>query len=199
MLPLQPSRARAQAGDGERWRVVDVEWKSASAWLTTASTRSIVGADQLASAHVLRRHARLLGQDAGRELLGGHLEREEADHRRRRPCAAGRPRRAQRDTCSAACEGDVGRQRRLAHRRPAGQHDQVGMVQAAEESIAAEAGRHARRLPSRAWAASAVATVASAAGRTAEAAVRRGAPGQAVELALERLDLSAAVSSGSGA
>src|SRR5213075_1312645 len=85
----------------------------------------------LAAADAVRRDTGLLGEDAGRQLLGGHFEREEADDRAVfDDQAAVRPARAAIGLCGA--EGDVCGERCLPHRRAAGEDDQIGGMQPAE-------------------------------------------------------------------
>ncbi len=63
----------------------------------------------------------MLGEDAGRELLGAHLEREEPDDAAvLRPA----PRFARREVARDR-KADVGGERRLPHRRAAGEDDEV--------------------------------------------------------------------------
>ena len=121
------------------------KFRCSSSWLTD-STRSKSRADQLALADLFRRDLGLLGDHAGGELLGRHFEREEADHG-----AIGHLRLAVLAVFLAigpgGIEADVGGERALAHRRPAGQDDQVRPVQAAEQLVELEqAGGHAGEL-----------------------------------------------------
>ena len=92
---------------------------------------------------LVRGHARGLGEDAGGELLGRHLEREEADDAAFDGAfGAVGPRAAL--VGAGDVEGDVGRERGLAHRRAAGEDQQVRGVQAAEALVEVdEAGREA--------------------------------------------------------
>ena len=85
----------------------------------------------------------LLGDDAGRELLGRHFEREEADDAAveglRRSVGAELAAIGARDV-----EGDIGRERGLAHAGAPGDDDEVGRLQAAQLVIEiVEAGRDA--------------------------------------------------------
>ena len=89
---------------------------------------------------------RFLGKDAQGELLGRHFHREEADDgavlddRACRRLLAG-------PVGAGGVEGDVGGERGLAHRGPAGQDDQIGGVQPAQQLVEIGiAGRDAGRL-----------------------------------------------------
>ena len=84
-----------------------------------------------------------LGEHAGGELLGGHLEREEADDAALdRALAAVGP--GALPVGAGDVEGDVGGERGLAHRRAAGEDQEVRGVQAAEALVeVGEAGGEA--------------------------------------------------------
>ena len=77
---------------------------------------------------------RLLGENTRRQLLGGHFEAEEADN----PAIHGRLGSVSFGSGPEGfgdVESDVGRKRRLTHGWPAGEHDQVGTLQAAHHAI----------------------------------------------------------------
>ena len=73
----------------------------------------------LAAPQVLARDPGLGGDEALRELGLGHLEREQRD----------------REAGERGVLGDVGDQRRLAHRRARGEHDQVAGLEAAGQVV----------------------------------------------------------------
>ena len=93
----------------------------------------IVGADA-AAPDLVGGNAGLLGDDTRGELLGRHFQREEADD-----AAIGRFGMAVGAYIALPgigdVEGDVGRQRRLAHAGTARQHDQIGFLQAAHHLV----------------------------------------------------------------
>ena len=99
-----------------------------------------VRAYQLALADLFRGDLGLLGDHAGGELLGRHLEREETDHG-----AVGHLGLAVLAVFLAiglgGIEADVGGERAFAHRRPARQDDQVRPVQAAQQLVELEQAR----------------------------------------------------------
>ena len=76
---LQPARAGAQGRDRERRRVVDVQRHGAPApgWPDHASKSLVLG--DVAAPQTVGLDPALGGQQARRELLGRHLEREDAD------------------------------------------------------------------------------------------------------------------------
>ena len=97
----------------------------------------------VAAADLVRGDAGLLGDDAGRQLLRRHFEREEADHAAvdgfDRAVGAGSPLIGLGDV-----EGDVGGERRLAHAGAAGEDHEIGRLQAAHVAVeVGEAGRDA--------------------------------------------------------
>ena len=113
--------------------------RSRAAWMKRRISSSVMSPWRI----LVRGDAGGLGEHAGGELLGRHLEREEADD-------------AAVDGAFAAVgpgallvgagdvEGDVGGERGLAHRRAAGEDQEVGGVQAAEALVeVGEAGREA--------------------------------------------------------
>ena len=77
---------------------------------------------------------RLLGENTRCELLGRHFEAEKADD-----CAIhgllGAVFFRSGSESFGDVEGDVGRERRLAHRRAAGEYDQVGALKAAHHAV----------------------------------------------------------------
>ena len=113
-------------------------------WLAWTNLFEILVAD-LALADVVRGRRRdSSDRIRGGELLGRHFEREEADH----GAVLGRwvlPGRILAGAIGAGgVEANIGGERGLAHRRPAGEHDQIRRVQAAEELVEIdEAGRDA--------------------------------------------------------
>jgi hypothetical protein len=131
---------------------------------------------------------RLFGKDAVGELVGRHFEAEEGD---RRPC-----RRRDAVALVLLCpegggEGDVGGKRRLSHRRAPGQHDEVGIVEAAEPAVeAGQPGGEAGQMPSRLHGACRHVDGARGGGREGQRRPRYLAGlGDAVERFLGRLDL----------
>ena len=105
----------------------------------------ILAAD-IAAADAVGADARFLGEDAGRELLGRHFERKEADDGAVLGDGAAVGAR-HRLVGAHGVEGDVGGERGLAHRRPAGEDDQIGRVQPAELLVEIDkAGGDADRL-----------------------------------------------------
>ena len=137
-------------------------------------------------------HARLLGDDAGRELLGRHLEREEADDAavHRLDGAVGL---LLAGIGLGDVEGDVGGERRLAHAGPPGEDHEVGGLQPSHLAVEVlEPGRDPRQL--------AVALVGGrrhvdgdreGVGEALEAAVVLAGLGELVEPPLRFLDLVA--------
>ena len=89
---------------------------------------------------------RLLGKDTRRQLLGRHFEAEEA-HNRAIERLGGAVVLRLRPVHLRDVEGDVGRQRRLAHRRAARENDKVGILQPAHHAVEV---RQARRKPGQA-------------------------------------------------
>src|SRR5690606_32133906 len=124
---LEPSGAGAQRGDSQRWRIVDIKRQLGESLAGVRELLKVLATD-LAHAQRFARNARLLGENASRELVTRHLEAEESD-----PCAdrllyavaliAQPP--------IGAIEGNVGGERGLPHAGPAGKNDQVGIMQAA--------------------------------------------------------------------
>ena len=144
MRAFEAPRARAQPGDGEAGRVVDEEWHRGKP-LARLDEAVEVLARHLALADVVGRHARFLGQDARRELLGRHFEREEADARAVLGLQAAVA-KALRPEGAGGVEADVGRDRRLAHRRPPGDHHEVGRMEPAQKLVEIDiSGRDAGR------------------------------------------------------
>ena len=105
-----------------------------------------IGFGDLAAPDLRGRDLRLFGNDTGGELFRRHFEREEADD-----AAIGSLERAvgllRRLVGVGDVEGDVGDQRGLAHAGTAGQHDQVGGLQAAHALVeVAQAGGNAGKM-----------------------------------------------------
>ena len=133
VLALQPAGAGGDGGDGERGGVVDEE---------RAVLQRLGGLDE--AAHLLLGHVAVadlvrgdaggLGEDAGGELLGGHLEREEADDAAF-DGAFGAVGPGALLVGAGDVEGDVGGERGLAHRGAAGEDQEIGGVQAAEALV----------------------------------------------------------------
>ena len=93
------------------------------------------------------RDAGLLGDDACRQLLARHFEREETDdaaiHRLHRAVGLQLAAISLRNVV-----GDVGRERGLAHGRAAGEDDQIRRLQSAHLLVeVVEAGRDAGKMP----------------------------------------------------
>ena len=142
VLALQAAGAGGDGRDRQRRGVVDEE----RAVLEVAggldeAAHLLLG--HVAVADLVRGDAGRLGEHAGGELLGGHLEREEADDAALdRALAAVGPGALL--VGAGDVEGDVGGERGLAHRRAAGEDQQVRGVQAAEALVEVdEAGREA--------------------------------------------------------
>ncbi len=116
LLPLEPPGAGPERGDRQRRRIVDVERQLRQLPGGAREAVEFRLAD-LAHPQVLGIDPRLLGENARRELVGAHLEAEEGDAR---PARLARldPVGAVAEETLRRREGDVGRQRRLAHRRP---------------------------------------------------------------------------------
>jgi hypothetical protein len=115
--------------DGEAGRVVDEQRQRLELRGRAGEVAEILLAD-LAHAEVLRADARSFGKDTGGELVRGHFEAEEGNRR------SGRFRR--RDSVLQIAveplrrvERNVGRERRLAHARAAGEDEEIGMVESA--------------------------------------------------------------------
>ena len=139
VLALEPARAGRQLGDGDAAGLVDVE-RDGGHFLADLDQRLNSLLVDHAAPDLLRGDAGLLGQDAGGELLGRHFQREEADHGAVVARIVGRQigalaQRARRER--AHVEGDVGGERRLAHRWAAGEDDQVGGLQPAHLAVEA--------------------------------------------------------------
>ena len=133
MGALEPARARGDLADRDGGGVVDEE---------RAGFERLGGVDEaaelvlvhVAAADLVRGDFRGLGEDAAGKLFGRHLEREEphdaAIHRALRAVGQGALAIGPGDV-----EGDVGGERRLAHRGPPGEDQQVGAVQPAELAV----------------------------------------------------------------
>ena len=142
MAAQQAPGAGAKLGDADRRRIVDIELQ---VFQLTAGLENRVelGLADAPAPDLVGGHPRLLAEDAQRQLLGGHFQRKEGDRIAVDlvhlvevvPLAHG----------GAGCiEGDIGRERRLAHAGPPGQHHEVGALEAAQLPVEVlEAGRHA--------------------------------------------------------
>src|SRR5579864_808873 len=130
LLALQPAGAGAQCRDRQGWGIVDVERHRLKPGAGRDEFVEILLA-HVAAANAVRGHAAFLGEDAGRQLLGRHFKREEADD-----CAILGHRASIRARDGAVgfgrVERDVGGEGGLAHAGPAGGDDQIGGVEAAE-------------------------------------------------------------------
>ena len=78
-LTLQPPRPRGELSHGDAAGLVDIKRKVLEFLGDLDDAVELLGLDA-AAADALRRDIGLLGDDAGRELLGRHFEREEPDH-----------------------------------------------------------------------------------------------------------------------
>ena len=134
----------------------------------------------------------MFGDDAGRQLLGRHFEREEADNAAigglDRPIGA-----RSRLIAFGDVEGDVGGERRFAHAGTAGEDDEIGRLQAAH--IAVEIRQPGRDAAERAFAligaGGHVDGDLQGFGKALEAAVVTPGLGDLVEAPLRLLDLLA--------
>ena len=140
----QAPGARAKLGDADRRRVVDEELQVLQL-LARLKYRVELGLADAPAPDLVGGHLRPLGEDAQRQLLGRHLQREKRDRIAVDlqhlveviPLAHAGPR---------GVEGDIGCQRRLAHAGPASQHEQVGALETAQPRVdVLEPGRHARQ------------------------------------------------------
>src|SRR3546814_6558597 len=77
-LALEAARTGAERGDGQAGRVVDIERQTFEIDGGAGEVAEILLAD-LAHAQILGADPRLLGQDAGRELVRRHFETEKRD------------------------------------------------------------------------------------------------------------------------
>ncbi len=190
-LALQATGPGGQLGDRDAAGGVDIERGFLQLDGRVADPAELAGVD-LALAELVARHAGRVGQHTQGQLLGAHFQRVEG-HDAAADGLLGAVRLGLPGVLRGHVEGDVGGQRRLAHRRAAGQHDQVGGVQAADlgvqvDQVAGQA-RHA-----------AVAAVglgghldraAQGVAEADETGAGRAALGQGVELLFGRLDLVA--------
>ena len=80
LLPLEAAGAGAQRGDGQARRVVDVERQALQSAAARASERNSCWLI-LPVRRFLGGDPRLLGQNAGRELVGRHFQAEQGDRR----------------------------------------------------------------------------------------------------------------------
>ncbi len=126
MPPLQSPRAGAQCGNRQRGRVIDIERQFGQALAGKGQFLKLV-ARQLAAAQRFRTDLRLLCQNTRGELVSAHLQAEESNRRAIVEFAAVA---LPFEMFLRAIEGDVGRQRCLAHARTPSKDDQVRVVQA---------------------------------------------------------------------
>ena len=130
---LEPSRPGAKRHDAQGRRVVDEKGHGVK---LPAGAHHLLkgGVGKFTLADLVRRHAGGFGEDAGGQLLGRHLEREETDdaavHHLLVPVLV-----HFRLVGLGGMVGDVGGERRLAHRRPARQHHQIRGMQSAEQLV----------------------------------------------------------------
>ena len=93
-----------------------------------------VALGDVAAADLVGSDPGLFGDDAGRQLLGRHFEREEADNAAigglDRPVGA-----RSRLVALGDVEGDVGGERRFPHAGTAGEDDEIGRLQAAHIAV----------------------------------------------------------------
>ena len=132
-LPLQPARAGGELADRDAAGLVDVERDALHLLRHLDDAVELILVDG-AAADVGGGDARLLGEDAGRELLGRHFQREEADD----AAVDGLDRAVGLLLAAPGARdvvGDVGGERRLAHAGAAGEDDQVGVLQAAHQPV----------------------------------------------------------------
>ncbi len=133
LLPLQTTRAGGELRDGEPSGLVDEQGQMLQLDCDILDLLEFPLVDP-APPDRARRDAALLGDDAGRELLGRHFEREKshdaAIHGVDVPVGA---------HLAAPGAGnvvaDVGGERGLAHARPAGDDHQVGGLQPAQLAV----------------------------------------------------------------
>src|SRR5205085_6760690 len=78
LLALETAGAGAQCGNGQAWRVVDVERQALKLGGGAGKLAELLLAD-LSHAQILGADSRLLGEDSSRELVGGHFEAEQGD------------------------------------------------------------------------------------------------------------------------
>ncbi len=142
---FQPARAGAQGRDGQARRIVD-EQRQFLQFPRGAGQVLEIGAADLAHAQRFAADPRLLRQHAGRQLIGGHFEREEG--------SLGPHILFGRDAVRIVAQpagrgiiGNVGGERGLAHARATGQDHQVRIVQTTDFRVqAVDAGRDARHM-----------------------------------------------------
>ena len=133
MLALQTARPGAQRRHTQSRRVVDKEFQRRQprlAWTNLSKSSWLTSPRRMRSEET----PDFLGEDPGGELLGRHLERKETDDR---SVLGGFPEVGDiRGPISSRCiKCDVGGQRRFAHRRSAGEDDQIRGVQAAQLAV----------------------------------------------------------------
>ena len=145
LLALEAPGTGAKRGDGQAGRVVDVQREALQFRGGAGQLAEFLLAD-LAHSKVFGADSRLLGEDASRELIGGHFEAEQSHRRSSRFArldailivAQKPPRRS---------ETDVGRKRALAHAGAARDDDQVGLVKPADLAVEGiQAGRDSRQM-----------------------------------------------------
>ena len=122
LLTHQAAHPRAQLGDGDGRRVVNVQRRPLQALAGPYQfVKIIVG--KLAAADFFRRNLGLFGENPGGQLLGRHFQRKKRHHFLVQFGVV------QGGSCHV--ESDIGRQRGFAHRRPTGQNNQIRGVQPA--------------------------------------------------------------------
>ncbi len=139
--PLQPAAAGAQRGDGDGRGVVDHQRQAGELAADLDEAVEIPLLD-VAAADLVAGDARVLGQQAGGELVGAHLEREDGDGAARLhplPLLVGFAQQG-----LGGAEGDLRGERGLAHAGAAGEDQQIRAMQAAGLGIeVAQAGGEA--------------------------------------------------------
>ena len=138
---LEPAAARAERGEGDRGRVVDMDRQGGDLAAHLHELVEILLPD-LAAADVVAGDAAFLGEQACRELLGAHLERENRDaalRQRIRPV----PLRFRHQRAGRA-EPHLDGERGFAHAGAPGEDEEIGGMHAAELGIdIAQPGRQA--------------------------------------------------------
>ena len=148
-LPLQAAGAGAQRCDGERRGVVDIQRQGGETLAGEGQFLEFLAAD-MAHAERLGADARLLGENAGGQLGGAHVEREEGHWRADGLIGGDAVLGGVGEEAFGGVEGDVGDQRGFAHGWAGGEDDEVRIVQAADFGVeAGEAGGLARDVAAR--------------------------------------------------
>ena len=128
-LAFEAAGARRQLRDREAAGFIDVQRQLLHGPCEGDDPVEIVLRD-LTAPNSRRGDVRLLGNDSGRELLGGHFEREKSHSAAVRGLDRAVRQRARFERASDVV-GDVGGERRLAHARAAGDDDQIRFLQPA--------------------------------------------------------------------